>query len=757
MSSFVHASRLTLLLALVACSPQHSHLLPDGGDACSGDPSFVETNCRCDSAADCRGARTGGGTCAKWACTPANVCLAICCSNEDCPTGNVCEDLICRPGGLCDGPGSCPAGKQCVAGSCTTPIAVVARCSVVPSSAVMNAGTSRTFSIVGYDRDGAAIPYAGSVTWSPAGLDATTSATGISATFSLPSSAAAKSGTIGATIGPATCTSAAVVQFAAPPPGALRVVVISKGVTTTGGDSTPLAGAVVVVDGTTRVTGNDGVATFDGFGGAMHDVSVFAADHSYATVLQTSASDLLIPLRATPMPAHFAGQWTPNRFDNLSNPNGALHVSVSGASVAGSLIDVSVSGLLGQTQSVAIDFGTGPLGPYSIPEGVALGLGEKMFGDGTGGHFGIQATPGLRALWTFGGNAIVGDVLLAIGPLLTGGDASQQVAALLTAFLPIIGSLESGITSGLSVDPGATGTVSIGGTGVSVRPDTLMRLREDVLTPPLPTYTNNAGDPAALDALVIVGGAQLPEQGFVPVGLTAGFDRKDEAGEAMPDQITDAVGNAAPQHLPLRFAPRHGGVENGPLSFLTLALSTPTLASLFGSVDPTEPLVLAGRVSRFVKGTTTPYAPTYNNGLASPMDLSQSFLAVPGAATIDDAGRQIALSTAEGATFVRIDVGPADQLWSVYAPTGTTRVVFPAVPAAFDDHFTGANAANPTGVQPPPMVMLHAVSLGYAPSGRTTPLSYDDLWRFDGADADDLTETMDAFSSREVTRPAAQR
>jgi hypothetical protein len=519
-----------------------------------------------------------------------------------------------------------------------------------------------------------------------------------------------------------------------------RVVVVSDGATTTTQDETPLAEATVVIDDQSppAKTGADGTVTFANTPG-KHTISVFLAGYSYVTVVNTAATDVLIPLKPTPRPGEFRGQLKETDFNNVSNPNGTLHLDVTGASIGGNLIDTSLSQLFGPTQPVTILLGTQmPYGPYNLPEGFAIGLGAQMFGEDGGGHYGAVAAPGLRALWSFGGNAVIGDVLKVIGPSLNDPNAGvDQLPTLVTALLPIVGSLESAVTAGVVVQPGDQKALSSGGAQPSLKLDSLQRIHLQVSTPRLPSYVNDTGGTTFYDAEAIVGGVFAGSQGFVPLGVTAGVDRGGPVATNLPDHITDALGtNGQAGKLPLRVAPRHGGVEDAPWAFVTLGASLADFAHAIGS-DAREGLVLSGNVSRFQKGTNTPYTLTYNGGANTSVDLSDAFLPPPGVAHITD--RTLTSTDVPGASLLRIDVGSDSDRWLIYFPPGTTRVEVPAVPESFDDRWVGTTS--------PPGVTLEAVSLGYQPG-----LTYDGVWKFDGTAAADLSMETDRFSVRRVKR-----
>jgi hypothetical protein len=575
---------------------------------------------------------------------------------------------------------------------------------------------------VTYDGAGKAISYRGPVQWVVRSLDASTTETGTTATFVV-APTASTNGAVAASVGGQDCSPAEITLYRPADVGMMRVVVVSVL------DNTPIADTAVVLDNMQAKSNSSGIALFDVPPGGRHTVSAFATDYAYVTVVDTTATDILLPLPPRPNPGTFVAQLRNTDFDNVANVMGTLHGYFCGPSIAGNLYDVTPSSLLEPQQPVVISLGTGtPYGPFNIPGCLGIGLGAQMFGDSGGGHIALQATPGTRALWALGGNAVIGDVLKAIGPVLNGGGGtlSDQLPTIVTALMPLVQRIESGVMSGVAVTAGETKPLSIGGAQPSLLVDTLERLHLNVRTPKLIQYVGDDAAITAFDGVFVIGGAMVPSQGFVPLGVAAGFDASGPDG--VPDQVTDGATFVEPQHVPMRLAPRHGGIESSPWVFLTLA------GPLTKLLNGTGELALSATVS-YSPGTLR-----YNGGAASDADLSAPLLPVPDGATIDESSRLLHLPDVAGATFHQLDLGPREARWTVYFPAGETTVSVPIPPAGMEDRFAGAM---------PPAAVIKAVRLGY---GTTT---YDDVWQFDDVNANDLTKQTDAFSVRGITRSPA--
>jgi hypothetical protein len=712
----------------------------------------VVASCVCDAGADCR-ADDG----AQLACTPAHVCVETCTTSADCGSG-VCEDTFCRPP-ACGDDSECAGGQQCLGGNCRPAVtaAAVAACVVLPESAAINAGGSKAFRVVAFGSNGGVLAYGAlpseAVTWKAAGIAAAAASTSLDATFTAPASAPAGSGTIGATIGSIACTPAAVIEYMAAPASSVRVVVVSRAT------DTPVSNAVVVAeDGTSLTTGADGSATFTGLQGAVHDVSVFATGYAYVTILHTAATDILVPLPPAPNPGVFSGTLTPADFDNLSIPTGTLHVFMSAASFGGNLFDLASSGSLqGPGQPVNITIG-GMQGEAPLPEGMALGLADTMFGPDGGGQFSIQAVPGGRALWSLGGNLRIQDVLMDYDP-----NSGSSLTPLL-AMAPLIGELESGVTAGVRVTPGEMASLSLeSGARPALALDTLLRLHVDAKTAVLPNYVDDAGDTVPLDGALVIGGALDPVEGFTPLGLTWGENKAASMGTTSPNAVTDPfTPGALPQHVLLRLAPRHGGLETAPWAFLTVVAS---LEGLLEAITPAQPvcvtcsgttqpqMVLAASVS--FSPSSLAYTVGGTPGGETPVDLSRPMLGttwngtalsgspIPVGAAFDAAARNFTPpAPLPGAAFHRLDLGDGAARWFIYFPASldapmAAPIALPTPRTGFDDRATGP-------------ARIISVSLGYPPPGRQTPITYDEVVKFGDYALDDLTLETDSFSVREL-------
>jgi hypothetical protein len=659
--------------------------------------------------------------------------VRICTSIADCDSGDVCEDLVCRPS-ACGEDGDCLGGQQCLGGHCQAPLAAsaVASCVVLPPAGVITQGGTKTFTVTAYDSAGRALPYKGTVTWSAsASFGVSTTDTGSRATFTS-SGTAPGSVSVSATIGSAACSPATLLQYA-PSNASLRVVVIDQ---TSGA---PIQGAVVVLQdgGNPVTTPATGVATFSTASGA-HTISVFETNHRYVTVMGTVATDVLIALPPRPNRAIYRDTMVDTDFGGLANPNGTYHTLCAGSSLQGNLVDTDLLQMTGvETVPTSISLGTGtPYGPLEVPQGIVTGLGAQLYTPG--GQFSVEVLPTPHDLWSIGGNAVIGDVLKAIGPILNGGGGSinDQLPTIINALAPISGAFESGVLAGLKPTPGQM-TQFQSGTR-PLLPSTLPRLHTNLHLPTLGTYVDENGDTKGFNAVLVQGGSLGRSTGFTPTGMAFGVDQSGSAGSNVPDGVVDAVGTGGHAgQLPLRLAPRHGGLEVSPWGVLTMEASSastlwadycsPTVFPLLNDGSGIiAPVVVTGRITR-------PQAISYNNGALTDVTVDP-FIAVPGLPLIND--RTVTLASTSGTLLNRLDVGTPNSGWLIYFPAGTSTVTIPTPAAGFSDPY---DASSP--------LRLTTTSLGF-----DSQPTYDELVQFDGLDLDDYSSVTDAFAIREIPR-----
>jgi hypothetical protein len=681
----------------------------DPGTKCT-DPNDY-TTCECDVKSDCT---PNDPSKAKFfVCTPRHACVKICFAKTDCATDELCEDSQCRKPACADDAECGNASLQCVGGACVAkiPATEVDKCSVQPATALLHSDATKTFYVVATNAAGKVIPYHGDVTWTAdAAVGTVAAVTGSPFQANLTGAATAGSGKLGATVGGKACTDASITNFAAVASGTTRVVVASFA------DQTPVKEAKVVVGAETYTTDANGVATFPTPDGQV-DISVFANGFSYVTMIDVKTNDVVAFVKPSFKPGKLKGEFTARSFDKLQDVKGTVHLAISGASIAGNVLDLSLTTLLGESVKTKIDLGGSANVEAPLPDGIAIGLAENMFK----GKYSIQSAPGFRTGWSLGGNVVLSDVLGVVSQATGGGDI--DIGAILSALLPVLGRLQAGSFAGLEFKPETEGNLP-----ADFGPTTLLRLQSKVKVPKLTKYVVNGEDKFFEGAIVLAGALYGPE-GLVPSGLSAGVDKDN-------DGFTDAVtGTAASDkgYLNLRFAPQSGGVEGSKTVALSLAAS---FSGLLSDSGENGPLVLSGRVA-------FPNNIKFATNSSNEINLGAEYLAVPTDVALDEGTRTLTISGLAGADLFRLDLGKDDQEWQVYfdGTSSAVSITVPAVPQGFTDRFVGTEAGKLPGAT------LQSVSL----KGKDG-LNYQNVIGFSSDNTNDLTAAIDAFSARGIDR-----
>ena len=543
-------------IALVAC-----------GSSGKGAPDAGQT--ACGTLADCTG---NGG---KQVCL-SSVCVNTCSSNTGCQTAAtpdfVCEEAVCLPL-ACGNDNQCGAGQSCLGGACKTASSgsQVASCEVTPNPGDVRVGSTLQLKVIALDAEGKPLHLASGITWSVASyatIDASGALTGTAFGDAIVTAAA----------GAKTCT-ATVHVYAPPAPGTMRVTVIHMHT------KEPVNGAKVLIDAAALTTNPQGVASAT-LAAGPHDVHVFAVGYHYTSFVQTSSTDLLVPV-APYLPvaqrSGFASHLCDSKSDdpNTSDPTKpqcpspegefaplpdqgeVVHMAFFGSSVPNSLLDLSVDTLVGPMHSVTIALpGTTTSRSLSLPYGLVLGIGPKFFGTNDPR---VYAEGGVRALWGIGGNINLSKIITILSPLLQP-NATTDIATLLPQLLGFFGRLEAGAVVGVQAPANAfTPTFK----NQPIQLTTPMRLRVDATSPKLPTL-----DGKYLDGVLAVAGALDYPMGFLPLGLTAGLSARDNAGGVL-DPTCDTAGPVScdTNLLPVKFAPENGGTEGSPVAISLLAVN----------------------------------------------------------------------------------------------------------------------------------------------------------------------------------------
>ncbi len=690
-------------------------------DGCGGVPDCAATpepEDGCTNASDC-------GNVADFACVN-NCCIELCSSAADCAArpecagaalGCVCDEGFCKTK-VCSADDECGGGGQvCVDGGCTAAPAAtdVDSCTVEPRFGVLHQGDTLQLFVKAYGGGRPLALPADQITYGATG-GATVDAAGL-----VTGGATDGEVVVTATIGATTCT-ATFTNFAEAAAADLRVVVTDE---LTG---LPVEGAQVQVEGAPVLSGptdSDGSATFVAVPAGAKTVSVFHDDYSYVTVVGTTRNDLLIQVRRN-IPTDFAGG-----FKGVFGPedlfdDNNVHAGVAGTSIPGNLVDLSFEILIGPSIPTIINLGGEQ--EIDLPSGVTIGLGSQWFKEeyqalGVPGVCSDAAKTRAGACGTRTGWGVAGGVPLSelpIDQLAGGGDIN--IGSLLATLLPRFQQFKSGVARDIEFDLVAApnGNPNFDSfTEVDLQATHELALRGDVTIPTLPQI---GGQYVA--AAIVLGGANAPGRGVVPLGLTAGIDANTDDGETPDGKVNDIEGESTGV-ITLRMAPNHSGLEGSKYGVIALALN---LSGLGGGdavctvADRSGCTALAGLVKMF---DSFPYD--------TDVDFGTGFVGFAENATYDAATRSFTGAAATGANVFRVNMkGEGNREWNVFFGEAGSFTL-PTPPAGLDDRSMEGGARADLTVQ----AMKVAVGL-------------DDLVDFDATNFSNLVDVTTAFSTTDV-------
>ena len=731
-------------IALFACGGS-SKGIPDAGQAA------------CATLADCTG---NGG---KQVCLNS-VCVNTCSSNAECQTAAtpnfVCEEAVCLSP-ACGNDSQCGSGQSCLGGACKTAASPsqVASCEVTPNPGDVRVGSTLQLAIVAQDADGKPVHLAGGITWSAAAgarVDTNGVVTG----------SAAGDTTITAAAGSKTCTSTVHV-YDAPAASTLRVTVINMHT------KEPVVGAKVLIDASTTALTTDarGSASATVAAGA-HDVHVFAIGYNYTSFVQTTSTDLLVPVAPyvpVTLRSGFASHLCDSKTDDpntgdltkpqcpspegefapLQDQGEAVHLAFFGSSVPNSLLDLSVDTLVGPMHSVTIALpGTTTSKPLTLPYGLVLGIGTNFFGTNDPR---VYAEGGVRALWGIGGNINLSKIITILSPLLAP-NATIDIGALLPQLLGFFSRLEAGAVVGVQAPANATGTGTPTFKTQPIQLTTPMRLRVDATSPRLPTL-----DGKYLDGVLAVAGALDSPMGFLPLGLTAGLSAKDNAGGVL-DPTCDTTGTVPcdTNLLPIKFAPENGGTEGSPVAVSLLALN-------FGGLTPGSAthVAVSGQVSIIPNDQLKYVAP----GGAYPKIKPPDFMKLPASSSVvvTRSTRNVSI-TGDGDANMQVYrfelENAARQNWNLWAPPAGSATAVRNFHLPNPGFYSGTGPCDPMAALCDPFADAQALDgTTHGPTARILALELtsntvtpDQLETFSGAlHIDELGAALKAFTALQVT------
>jgi hypothetical protein len=591
-----------------------------------------------------------------------SVCVTACVDAAGCAASHAsvpfAADLQCT-NGLCDfqhctNDAQCRPGTVCYNGDCVSPVtdcAAIARCNLVPGSAVTQQGTAVSFSATAFLASGALAPGV-TFTWASSN-DAVASVAGGEVT----GGATTGSATITATVAACTTSCTAAVQnYGAVDAADTRVVVIDELA------GTPVEGAAVHLHTnpvTTQQTDALGVALFAGVAptaGSPLDVTVADAQYSYVTLVGVQTHDLIVHVGKMFDDSQAGGYRGKMDFSKVicapGNPCEA-RLGLTGPSIPGNLFNLNLDVLIGELIQTHIELG-GTSVDAPLPGGLVLGLNQTWFKE----YYNPTGVPGKRVAWGLGGKLNLSKIIEIAGPIISGGTENIDIGALVVAILPLFSDFYTALVPGVDVvpRPKVADVNDINGDGdrTDLVPDyqnfpalpggdMLLKVpmdKEHKLRVTVPTLPGTAPN-FAYDAVIVVAGALVRDAGLVPLGLGAGVDA--ESKEETPDG----------QIRPIEFAVSDvaGRLPEGQYQRVVLALAL-SISSLTGDDD--AGMNLAGQVF-------------FVNNFTAPITLAP--IMAPADVTYSEATRTVSFSGFGGVDYLHmIFSGSGDSSWQVLAP-----------------------------------------------------------------------------------------
>jgi hypothetical protein len=352
--------------------------------------------------------------------------------------------------------------------------------------------------------------------------------------------------------------------------------------------------------------------------------------------------------------------------------DGEVDLSLSGVALGNSLLDLNFDLIVGPSiERIIPDNPVIPLDdPVDIPSGVTIYFNNSPFVD----SFIATAGPGERSVWSIGGRVPLGDTLLTLLPSLSG---DLDFGAIVAAILPLFEDFYSGVTPPLEFRDGGTFPVRDPGLRLAVP----TQRRVEIVPPALPVVASGWADTA-----ILLGGALVPGQGFVPLGISGGTDI---IGRGTPDGVIDGD-HDTPEPDPLRMsiAPIHGAIAGTGTRYAMVSVALQLKEDVPGA--PRE--ASSGMLTLFPAGAPIPEVVEFER---------ERFPALAEGTTWTAETRTVAIPDGGEASDIRRLVfrGEEDRLWVVYGAGDRTTFVLPSTEegVAFEDR-TARNRLNVVSV-----------------------------------------------------------
>lgn len=768
----------TVTLALFGCPPPPNN---NGGDGGITEPcDLTSGQCECVDDSEC------GDSQLFFCNNNTSLCEPSCRTKADCSgevrgefalpycEGNLgcqCDEGTCVAA-LCSADADCGAGFACRNGQCVqAPAAATAQsCQITPDFAIVKAGETAKFWVSFWDASNTPVVLTDGITWTAAtGRVTSPQPSGSSAVFTGGAPGAAEDA-VQVQAGQASCVAKVVTLDPNVPAGQIRVTVVNEltGRPVTGGH-VQVAQASNGNEVDVQPMNASGSTLLDLPNGADKTVTVTAyhAGYTYMSVAAydatTGSRDLLIAMRRNQVDKYGGYKGT---FEEVPSSANVL-AGIASMSIPGAVTDLSVSTLLGYTVPTDVKIGTINQEDVPLPAGVYLKFAQETPIKGDIAALGVAGvcnagTPGVtdveqaiangecgtRSAW-----ALSGDVSLSELPIdaVTGGFDNIDFGKVLSRLIPVFKKFNSSVVRDVGFS--LKDTPRDANNEPDFGQDTSHFVTQNHAFASVPLGFSFAVDVPSLprfrdqpaDGVLILGGADVPGRGVVPLGLGAGVNTDD----TVLDQTDPQGGLDEPGLVLVRMAPTHSGIEGDEYVLFAGAVSLQSVN------DPAAGLALSALYQRLENNRLA-----FDPAGANPTPLTGPFMNFPENARYNfvgsaqpgfSAGRQFRFVSGQdlsAASAVRVQF--TDNLghrWQVVAsPTvANTGFVVPVPPSPYLDrtfYVHNTNGSRST---------LTVQAFRLASGGTQVPFT---AWvEMNSTNMDRLGNQMQSFSVIEYGRP----
>ncbi|MFZ5472039.1 MAG: hypothetical protein ACOZIN_21630 [Myxococcota bacterium] len=762
-------------LFLTACPPTDTGT-PDGGPI--SEDCFEDSDCPDPQLFFCN---TATSRC-EPSCRTKEQCSASVRGEfalDYCDRGLGCQcDVSDSSGGKCVGSlcsSDLDCGSQvCRNGACVDPPAqsTITACSITPDLAILRVGAKAKFWVSAWAGTTPVVPKDG-VTWTASNAAVTGGGSGLSQEFTAAATTTGSVDAITASIGGGTCK-AKVIVLPGPSAANRLAVVVSDELS-----GRPISGATVLASvpttgatlGATATTGafGDAELTIPG-GNNSVSVSVFHNDYNYLTIANYNfastgpdARFLSFVLRRNQVAKYGGYKGTFNNVPATSN----VHAGIGGMSIAGAMTDLSFDQLLGGTVPTDVKIGEAvDQKGVPLPAGAYIGFNDVVIKSNISaqGLAGVckdvagnpdetkmaSGACGTRTAWALSGDVPLGDLPI---DAFAGGANNIDFGKVLSRIIPIFRKFSSSIVRDVEFSLQTTPRDSAGELDFSGT-DHFTPVNHEfssiplafnfvVRVPDLPQFKNSY-----VDGVVLLGGAMVPGQGMVPLGLGAAVNTTP--ADAKTDTQSDLP---SPGLMTMRMAPTHHGIEGADYGIVSLAVSLKSVNDVSAGIATSG---LVGRVPQ----NQLRFDPTGQNIV----NLPSSYLPYPDGAKYNFSNIQqgalgprsfrfTSTPNTTGVSTLRVVFTDRNEdRWVVLlnpadAATGFT---LPPPPGAFADRtFTNGNATGNRSV-----FLVQSLRLNEDPAAANgAAIDFAKLVEFNSANADRLADFTTGFAFIDYSRP----